>query len=643
MPFLFIQTPQTRRLLKVPTYKTTIGRAKSNTISIEDDFSSRVHCTIQLVDGCYILQDNGSRNGTKINGASIDGPIEMKKRGSFQIGQTTFIFSVDDPRLDPDWLSDSSASKEPALPVSPLAEKAAKDAKAAKAAQKSDPKKPLTPDSIFNHLKKKHAPAEEVMDALPIDVDEDEEDDLPQLDDNELFDPGAKGKLSDPFAVLRLFIKPHRSLLDFNFNQISLINSRGASLHPTELAQSEQELTEQINSDDQDEDADVNKAVNLFRLLLMAAFAGRASDIHFEPGPENCHIRLRVDGTMVSLVEIPGSLGARLFGLIKVLSDIDISKRQTVQEGHFRTQLPSRAVDFRVSFTPVIHGQKLVIRVLDSSSSPQHLDDLQLPDWMLSHIRKVSTQSSGMILVCGPTGSGKTTTLYAALRDIDVQRRNVITIEDPVEYQLGGVTQIPINSKQGNTFHSMLRSVLRQDPDVILLGEIRDRETAETGMQAAMTGHLVLSTIHAKDSVGTIFRLLDLGAEPYLVGSSMNLVLAQRLIRMLCNNCKAGRKPTPKQMHQMGSFGKNIDEIYYPVGCPKCYDQGYIGRQGLYELLTMTDELRDAILKSATMGAINDALSRVLFTSLEQSGYKLIAQGITSPEELDRIVGSDSA
>ena len=158
-----------------------------------------------------------------------------------------------------------------------------------------------------------------------------------------------------------------------------------------------------------------------------------------------------------------------------------------------------------------------------------------------------------------------------------------------------------------------------------------------------MTGHLVLSTIHAKDTVGTIFRLLDLGAEPYLVGSSMNLVLAQRLIRMLCNNCKAGRKPTPKQMHQMGSFGKNIDEIYYPVGCPKCYDQGYAGRQGLYELLTMTDELRDAILKSATMGAINDALSRVLFTSLEQSGYKLIAQGVTSPEELDRVVGSDSA
>jgi type II secretory ATPase GspE/PulE/Tfp pilus assembly ATPase PilB-like protein len=162
-------------------------------------------------------------------------------------------------------------------------------------------------------------------------------------------------------------------------------------------------------------------------------------------------------------------------------------------------------------------------------------------------------------------------------------------------------------------------------------------------MQAAMTGHLVLSTIHARDTVGTIFRVLDLGAEPYLVGSALNLILAQRLIRLLCDNCKAGRKPTPKQMHQMGSFGKNIDQIYYPVGCPRCFDQGYAGRQGLYELLTMTDDLRDAILKSATMGAINDALSRVLFTSLEQSGYRLIAEGITSPEELDRVVGSNSA
>jgi general secretion pathway protein E len=632
LPFLYIQTPTNRRLLKLPTHKTTIGRSKTNTVTIDEDFSSRVHCIIQQVDGRYILQDNSSRNGTKVNGQPIDGPVDLQRKGTFQIGQTTFLFSIDDPRLDPNWLSNpASATPEPAaaIPTS------------AAANGKAD----LTPDRLFNHLKNQPAPTVQTDD-VPIDplLDGDDDEDIPQLDDDAMFDPDAKDKLTDCFAVLRRFIKPHRNRLDFAVNQIGLVNSRGVSLHPTELAQSEQELTEQIESDeDMPAEGDVGMAVNLFRLLLLAAFAGRASDMHFEPGTDSLLIRLRVDGSMVSLVEVESALGARLFGLIKVLSDIDISKRATVQEGHFRTQLPDRSVDFRVSFTPVIHGQKLVIRVLDSVSSPQHLDDLQLPDWMLSHIRKVSTQSSGMILVCGPTGSGKTTTLYAALRDVDVQRRNVITIEDPVEYQLKGVTQIPINSKQGNTFHSMLRSVLRQDPDVILLGEIRDRETAETGMQAAMTGHLVLSTIHARDTVGTIFRLLDLGAEPYLVGSAMNLILAQRLIRLLCDNCKAGRKPTPKQMHQMGSFGKNIDEIYYPVGCPKCFDQGYAGRQGLYELLTMTDDLRDAILKSATMGGINEALSRVLFTSLEQSGYKLIAEGITSPEELDRIVGSNSA
>lgn len=634
MPFLFIQTPENRRLLKLPTHKTTIGRSKTNTVTIDDDFSSRVHCTIQQVDGRYILQDNESRNGTKVNNQPIDCPINLGRKGTFQIGQTTFLFSIDDPRLDPNWLSKPAAvTPEPAAAIP------------ADAAQ--DGSSQLSPDRLFNHLKNQPQSKVDVSDVSDDPMFDDDDDDVPQLeDDDAMFDPDGQNKMTDPFAVIRRFIKPHRARLDFQVNQIGLINSRGTNLHPTELAQSEQELTDQIDDDEYNAsggEGDVGVAVNMFRLLLLAAFAGRASDMHFEPGTETLLIRLRVDGSMVNLTQAPAALGARLFGLIKVLSDIDIAKRATVQEGHFRTQLPDRLVDFRVSFTPVIHGQKLVIRVLDSVSSPQHLADLKLPDWMLSHIQKVSTQSSGMILVCGPTGSGKTTTLYAALRDVDVQRRNVITIEDPVEYQLKGVTQIPINQKQGNTFHSMLRSVLRQDPDVILLGEIRDRETAETGMQAAMTGHLVLSTIHARDTVGTIFRLLDLGAEPYLVGSAMNLILAQRLIRLLCSNCKSGRKPSPKQMHQMGSFGKNIGEIYYPVGCPKCFDQGYAGRQGLYELLTMTDDLRDAILKSATMGAINDALSRVLFTSLEQSGYKLIADGITSPEELDRIVGSSSA
>jgi len=636
LPFLFIQTPDNRRLLKLPTHKTTIGRSKTNTVTIDDDFSSRVHCTIQQIDGRYILQDNGSRNGTKVNGQPIDTPIQFGRKGSFSIGQTNFLFSLDDPRLDPDWLSKPAAvTPEPAAAIP--ANAAGSDSSG------------LSPDRLFSHLKNQPQQNNVAVNDVSADplLDGDDDEDVPQLgDEDAMFDPDAQNKMTDPFAVLRRFIKPHRARLDFAVNQIGLVNSRGENLHPTELAQTEQEITDQIDDagqSDSDQDSDVGMAVNIFRLLLLSAFAGRASDMHFEPGTESLLIRLRVDGSMVSLVEVPSALGARLYGLIKVLSDIDISKRATVQEGHFRTQLPDRSVDFRVSFTPVIHGQKLVIRVLDSVSSPQHLNDLMLPDWMLSHIQKVSTQSSGMILVCGPTGSGKTTTLYAALRDVDVQRRNVITIEDPVEYQLKGVTQIPINQKQGNTFHSMLRSVLRQDPDVILLGEIRDRETAETGMQAAMTGHLVLSTIHARDTVGTIFRLLDLGAEPYLVGSAMNLILAQRLIRLLCNNCKAGRKPTPKQMHQMGSFGKNVGEIFYPVGCPNCFDQGYAGRQGLYELLTMTDELRDAILKSATMGAINDALSRVLFTSLEQSGYKLIADGITSPEELDRIVGSSSA
>jgi type II secretory ATPase GspE/PulE/Tfp pilus assembly ATPase PilB-like protein len=343
---------------------------------------------------------------------------------------------------------------------------------------------------------------------------------------------------------------------------------------------------------------------------------------------------------MVPVVKLTQAQGHRLLSSIKVLCDIDISQKNVIQEGHFSCQVPGRSIDYRISYTPAMHGQKLVIRVLDLANAPQFLDQLNLPRWMLNNIRKTAKQDAGMVLVCGPTGSGKTTTLYAVLRDIDVEQRNVITIEDPVEYQIGGVTQIPINEGQGNTFHTLLRSVLRQDPDVILLGEVRDRETADTAMQAAMTGHLVLSTVHAKDTIGTIFRLLDLGVEPYLVAQALNVVLAQRLIRKLCDACKAPKKPTPQQTMRMGGVNKSLKSIYYPVGCPRCLNTGFMGRRGLYELLTVSDALRDVILKHPTMASIHEALGRDVFISLQEMGYQIVAEGATAIEEVDRVCGS---
>lgn len=414
-------------------------------------------------------------------------------------------------------------------------------------------------------------------------------------------------------------------------HELSLIDTRGNTLHgkPGEG-----------ETDNDSEERITGEGITVLRLLLLGAMRTRASDIHIEPKGQQHSIRLRVDGIMVDVVSVPNQLASRVYGSIKVLSEIDITHRSGIQDGHFSAALgASRRVDYRVSFTPTMYGQKLVLRVLDMASAPQFLDQLNLPAWMLQDLRKTSRQSAGMILVCGPTGSGKTTTLYSVLRDVDVNQRNVITIEDPVEYQIDGVTQMPIDDKQGNTFHSMLRSVLRQDPDVLLVGEIRDAETASTAMQAAMTGHLVLSTVHSKDTVGTIFRLLDLGVEPFLVASSLNLILAQRLIRLLCPNCKGAKKPTPSETKLISRPGSEVPAVHFAVGCPQCFNTGYAGRRALFELLTMNDALRDIVLKNPTMADIREVLRRSVFTSLQDAGYKLVADGVTSMDEVERVAG----
>jgi general secretion pathway protein E len=277
-----------------------------------------------------------------------------------------------------------------------------------------------------------------------------------------------------------------------------------------------------------------------------------------------------------------------------------------------------------------------VIRILDTANTPYHVWDLQLPEWMFEEIQKAMKADSGMFLVCGPTGSGKTSTLYAVIRDIDVSERNVVTIEDPVEIQLDGVTQIPVVEAQGNTFSNLLRSVLRQDPDAILVGEVRDPETAKIALQAAITGHLVFSTVHAKDTVGTIFRLLDLGVEPYLVSSGLQLVLAQRLVRKLCPACRIAVKPTPDIIQRMGKPGEGVEKIYSPRGCPKCVGTGFMGRRGVFELLTVNEEMREIIMKSPSVGEIMKTLSATKFVKLSQSGYQLVADGITSLDEIER-------
>ncbi|MBC7836092.1 MAG: Flp pilus assembly complex ATPase component TadA [Phycisphaerales bacterium] len=377
-----------------------------------------------------------------------------------------------------------------------------------------------------------------------------------------------------------------------------------------------------------------------FRLLLLAGSKSRATDIHCEPKGESFHVRMRVDGQMVSILDMPNSVGDLLYGVIKTACQFPPASKETVLDGSLSSRLNGRRIDYRISFTPSMHGQKLVCRILDQRDSPTRMSDLEMPPYMYERLRKIVEQDSGMLLVCGPTGSGKTTTLYNCLREIDRSRRNVVTIEDPVEYYIEGVTQIPIDERKGNSFGSLLRSVLRQDPDVILVGEIRDEETANTAMKAAMTGHLVFSTVHAKDTISTVFRLLDLKVEKTLMASSLEVILAQRLLRILCDNCKRAVPVTPAQSTRMGRYLENQKNIYVATGCSQCLRTGYRGRKALFELLDFSDDLRDVVLGDANIQAMKKVIEAGLFTTLVQSGWQMVARGTTTLEEVDRVATS---
>ena len=388
------------------------------------------------------------------------------------------------------------------------------------------------------------------------------------------------------------------------------------------------------------------------RLLLASADKSRATDIHLEPRGETYNARLRVDGQMVPLAELPASVGTLACNLIKTACELEVAGRQAIHDGTmsalFTLDEVDRRVEYRVSFTPAVGGQKLVMRVLDGRGVPHSVDDLGLAPYMLPRIKRVLTKDQGMLLVCGPTGSGKTTTLHNCVREIDRERKNVVTIEDPVEYKLEGVTQIPVDDRQGLGFHGLLRSVLRQDPDVILVGEIRDEETARTAMQAAMTGHLVFSTVHAKDTVAAVFRLLDLGVEPYLVANALDLILAQRLVRVLCTNCRRDVPLSPGESSKLGatlskhsgSSGK-ANHVYAPTGCKRCLRTGYIGRRAIFELLEFNDALRDIVLKEPSIQAMKRVIEADLFTTLRTFGLRLAAQGVTSLEEVNQVSGGE--
>ncbi|MCK6483904.1 MAG: Flp pilus assembly complex ATPase component TadA [Phycisphaerae bacterium] len=384
------------------------------------------------------------------------------------------------------------------------------------------------------------------------------------------------------------------------------------------------------------------EALMAFRQLLYAAFRSRATDLHIEPKAEAYQLRFRIDGLLHSVGEISPKMGATVLNVVKVLCQADIAKKAIVQEGSFAIELPERRVDMRVSLTPSTHGQKLALRFLDKATVPDRFDELGMEPAAVAEIRRICAQDAGMVIVAGPTGSGKTTTLYTALKTIDANTRNIVTIEDPVEYRLENTTQISIDPKHELTFATVLATVMRQDPDVILVGEIRDQETAQMAMQAAMTGHLVLTTVHARDSVSTIFRLLDLGVEPFLCANAVSMTISQRLVRRLCTKCKRPFRPDARSIVALGLEGRQIEKFYAAVGCPQCMNTGYHGRLALFEMLTFTPQLRDVILTKPTIREIRAASGEWMFRTLRGSGLNKVIEGHTTVDEVERVAGADA-
>ena len=378
-------------------------------------------------------------------------------------------------------------------------------------------------------------------------------------------------------------------------------------------------------------------ALQAVKYLVYEAVQNRVTDIHMEPKGSSVAVRYRIDGILHSTEPLPRDLGGSAISAIKVLSAMDISERRRPQDGAFTAELPGKHIDARVATAPSVDGERMMIRILDHSSGLMSVENLGMTKKMQQDLITFAASPNGMLIVTGPTGHGKTTTLYSLLGKIDAFQRNVVTIEDPVEYRLENISQTSINPKAGITFSASLRSMLRQDPDVILVGEIRDQETADIAMRSAMTGHLVLSTLHSNDAVSVIFRLLDLGIEQFLISSAITGILSQRLIRVLCNNCKAPYRPRKSFLEKAGLPVDRVEVLYKPVGCERCQGTGFYGRSGIYELFKMNDELRDIIRANPSVTEVYKAARKTGMRTIEEYGLFNVARGITSVKELLRV------
>jgi general secretion pathway protein E len=368
------------------------------------------------------------------------------------------------------------------------------------------------------------------------------------------------------------------------------------------------------------------------------AFEANASDVHLEATRSGLISRYRLDGVLTPATSPPPELQHAVISRIKLLAELDIAERRRPQDGRVRVRLEDRELDLRVSTIPTTHGESVVLRLLDRAGSAVALEELGLEPGRLSRFCELVARPHGLVLVTGPTGSGKTTTLYAAVSRRDVNAEKIITVEDPVEYQLPGITQMPVHRPAGVTFASALRAILRQDPDVVMIGEMRDHETAEIAVQAAMTGHLVLSTLHTNDAIGAIPRLRDLGIPDYLVAATLDGVLAQRLVRRICSQCRTSCEVSPERVAQITRLPSKRTMLYRGVGCPACRGTGFKGRTGIFELLVIDDSLRDAMTRGAPRNEVRTLVERQRMCSLREDGWSKCALGLTTVDEVLRVI-----
>ncbi len=455
-----------------------------------------------------------------------------------------------------------------------------------------------------------------------------------------ILDPTDIVALDDVASVTDLFVEPvviAKDALAQMFERFLRSDEELSELSST-IEESSESSSSAFNEslEEQDNDAPIVRFVNL---LIAQAINDRASDIHVEPGEKQLTVRFRIDGVLHEMQKADRSIQDGIISRLKIMSAIDIAEKRKPQDGRLSVTHEGRSVDLRVATLPTVWGEKIVMRILDNTGQTMTMRDLLFSGTNDRRFRESIMKPHGMILVTGPTGSGKSTTLYTALRAVANSRINVITVEDPVEYRIPGINQVQVNNRAGLTFSSALRSILRSDPDVVLVGEIRDQETATISIEAALTGHLVLSTLHTNDAPSALTRLTEIGCEPFLVATALSAVVAQRLARRLCMQC---REPLVEPTEVLTSLGfphdpRDVPQLYKATGCPACSNTGYRGRVALHEVMTLSDELEALIVTRATGTEKRQVALQQGMVSLREDGWSKVAQGLTTIEEVLRV------